>query len=145
MTANRWWVRVAARWLARVDGVSSILRLAMLGLTGISTMSLMLREYGLGNLVIPAIGIIGAGTVVFAYLYAEGGVWNQVRRDKSDLSKNYSTPFQRISNEMTARGLYAGEVGRELTDEEREAIKAEIGAAYCDLRDGVDVEYESEG
>lgn len=140
MTATRWWVRVAARWLARVDGVSSILRLGMLGLTGISTMVVALRDTGLGHLIAPAIVTIALGTVAFAYLYAEGGVWNQVRRDKSDLSKNYSTPFQRISNEMTARALYAGEVGRELTPAEREAIRSEVAAAYDELRDGVDVE-----
>lgn len=44
MTAKRWWVRVAARWLARIDGVSGMVRLTMLGLTGISTDALTLRR-----------------------------------------------------------------------------------------------------
>lgn len=140
MTADRKPVRIIARWLARIDGVSSMLRLAMLGLTGLSTMSLTLKDYGFGKYVWHVIGVIGIIGVIFTYLYTEGGVWNQVRRDKSDMSKNYSTPFQKISNEMTARAFYAGQQGRELKQQEREAIKEELDNAFKELRDGVELE-----
>ncbi|AAQ13759.1 hypothetical protein [His 1 virus] len=140
MTADRQWVKIIARWLARIDGISGMLRLAMLGLTGVSTMSFTLKDYGLERLVWPLIGAMCVGTLLFAYYYTEGGVWNQVHRDKRDMSQNYATPFQKISNEMTARGLYAGEKGSELSQEERQAIQKEIDMAYMELRDGIEVE-----
>lgn len=140
MTADRTWVKAVARWLARIDGISGMLRLAMLGLTGVSTMSITLKDYGLQRFVWPLIGLLCVGTLLFAYYYTEGGVWNQVHRDKRDMSQNYATPFQRISNEMTARALYAGEKGSELSKEERDAIKQEIDMAYSEMRDGIEVE-----
>jgi len=49
--------------MARVDGVSNTIRLAMLGLTGLSTATLTLRQYGHGEYAWPLIGVVG--------------VWNQ--------------------------------------------------------------------
>ena len=140
MTANRWWVRLAARWLARVDGVSNMLRLAMLGLTGISTATLTLRQYGHGQYAWPLIITIGVGVLVFTYLYTEGGVWNQMARDRQDLSTNFAGPSMRMNNELFARGILAAEERRPLTDQEREAIKSELDRAFDEYRDGIDLE-----
>lgn len=137
MTATRWWVRTAARWLARVDGVSQHLRLAMLILTGISTATISLQQYGYGHLAGPLIGVLGVSMLVFAYLYAEGGVWNQVSRDKADMSTNYAGPTIRIDDEMIARGLVAGQKGQPLSDHERQAIKDELDDAFDEYRDGI--------
>jgi hypothetical protein len=139
MTAQRWWVRVAARWLARVDGVSGMIRLAMLGLTGISTATLTLRQYGHGEYAWPLIGVVGVGTLVFTYLYTEGGVWNQMARDRKDLSTNFAGPSMRVNNEILARGILAAEEGRELSDGERAAIKQELDDAFAEYRDGIDL------
>ncbi len=140
MTANRWWVRVAARWLARVDGVSGMIRLAMLGLTGISTATLTLRQYGHGEYAWPFIGSVGAGTLIFTYLYTEGGVWNQMARDRQDLSTNFAGPSMRMNNELVARGILAAQENRELSEEEREAIKRELDEAFQEYREGIDLE-----
>jgi len=140
MTANRWWVRAAARWLARVDGVSGQLRLAMLALTGVSTMSLTLQSYGLGQYSVPIIICIGALGLVFAYLYTEGGVWNQMARDRQDMSGNYAGPNQRIGSELTSRALRAADEGRPLTEGERAAVKTELDAAFQEYRDGVELD-----
>lgn len=137
MTAQRWWVRLAARWLARVDGVSGQLRLAMLALTGISTATISLREYGHGEYAWPLIGVIGLGTVVYTYLYTEGGVWNQMARDRVDLSTNFAGPTMRIDDEMIARAIIAGQLGRELNDDERAAISGELDEALEQYRDGL--------
>ncbi|MFB6307843.1 MAG: hypothetical protein ABEH35_00795 [Haloarculaceae archaeon] len=140
MTAQRWWVRLGARWLARIDGVSSMIRLAMLGLTGISTATLTLRQYGHGEYAWPLIATISLGTLVFTYLYTEGGVWNQMARDRQDLSSNFAGPSMRMDNELLARAVLAAEEGRELTEEERTAIKRELDDAFEEYRDGIELE-----
>jgi hypothetical protein len=140
MTANRRWVRTAARWLARVDGVSGQLRLAMLALTGLSTATLTLRQYGHGEYAWPLIASVAVGGLVFTYLYTEGGVWNQMARDRQDLSSNFAGPSMRMDNELVARGILAAQKGRELTDEERAAIQTELDAAFAQYRDGLDLD-----
>ncbi len=137
--ATRWWVKTAARWLARIDGVSSQIRVASLGVTAFSTFSLLLQNSGHGDLVMP-LGVAGiVGFPVYVYLYTEHGVWNQVSRDRQDLSANYAGPAIRIDDEHIARGIIAGLEGEELTDERREAIKAELDKTFEEYRDGVDL------
>jgi len=140
MTAERWWVRLAARWLARVDGVSGMIRLAMLGLTGISTATLTLRQYGHGEYAWPLIAVVSAGTLLFTYLYTEGGVWNQMARDRQDLSSNFAGPSMRMNNELLARGILAAQEKRELAEGERQAIKRELDDAFQEYRDGLELE-----
>ena len=140
MTANRWWVRLAARWLARVDGVSGMIQLAMLGLTGLSTATLTLRQYGHGEYAWPLIAVVMVGALVFTYLYTEGGVWNQVSRDRQDLSSNFAGPSMRMNNELLARGILAAQEQRELTDDERQAIKNELDDAFEEFRRGIELE-----
>lgn len=143
-TASRWWVRLAARWLARVDGVSGMIRLAMLGMTGLSTATLTLRQYGHGEYAWPLIAVVLVGTLIFTYLYTEGGVWNQMSRDRQDLSNNFAGPSMRIENELLARGLLAAQEQRELSDPEREAIKTELDAAFDEYRDGLTLQESEE-
>lgn len=144
MTAQRWWVRLGARWLARVDGVSGQLRLAMLGLTGISTMTLTLRDAGLGEYAPAFTAIIAFGALGFAWLYSEGGVWNQMSRDRADMSNNYADPNGLIQSRTVARAIVAGIEGEELSQQQREAINAESRAVFANHRDGVDLEDSDE-
>lgn len=137
MTADRWWVRHAARWLARVDGVSGQLRLALLAMTGVSTALVALRTYGYGRYAWPLIAATGVGALVFTYLYTEGGVWNQMQRDKQDLSGNWAGPPSRFNTAIQARGTAAALKGAELTEAEREAVDAEVADAWHKWRDGV--------
>lgn len=140
MTAQRWWVRLAARWLARIDGVSGTIKLAMLGMTGLSTATLTLRQYGHGQYAWPLIAVVMVGTLVYTYLYTEGGVWNQMARDRQDMSSNFAGPAMRMRNEMLARGVLAAEKGRTLDDDERDAIASELDAAFDEFRDGIALE-----
>lgn len=139
-TAERWWVRLAARWLARIDGVSGQLRLAMLVMTGLSTATLTLQQYGHGQYAWPLIGVTGFAMLIYTYLYAEGGVWNQVQRDKRDLSNNWAGPNARISNEMLVRSLVAALQDSELTKEQERLIKRELDDAFFELREGVELD-----
>jgi len=144
MTAQRWWVKLGARWLARIDGVSGQIRVASLGVTAFSTFSLLLQNSGHGELVMP-LGLFGLIAVpTYTYLYTEGGVWNQMARDRVDLSTNYAGPTMRIQSEMMARALLAAEKGEPLTTEEREATSEELDAAWTEYRDGLNESYLQE-
>lgn len=143
MTAERWWVKTAARWLARIDGVSGQIRLAMLGMTGLSTATLTLKQYGHGGYAWPLIVGTGLVVIVYTYLYTEGGVWNQVSRDRQDLSNNFAGPGMRMDDELIARGIGAMMKGEKLTEEERDAISGELDDAFDEYRDGIDMrDYE---
>jgi len=137
MTATRWWVRAAARWLARIDGVKGQVQMFSLAVTAFSTFSIMLQGFGAGW----AVPYLGIGAVVigviYTYLYTEGGVWNQVARDRQDMSNNFAAPTSYIRSQLLARALLAGEKGEPLSDEEREAMNEELGEGWDDLRDGI--------
>jgi len=138
-TAERWPVRFAARWMARIEGVSGHIQLASLALTAFSTFSLLLEQVGLGAY-IPYIGTAGlGGLIVFTWAYTELGVWNQVIRDERDMSTNHSHPAQRIDDEFIGRAVVAGVKGRQLTDEERRAIDEELDHGFREYRDGYDL------
>jgi len=139
MTAQRWWVQSAARWLARIDGVSNQLRLAMLGVTGASTAALSLQQYGYGRLTVPLLAAGGAATLAYTYAYTEGGVWNQMSRDRRDMADNWAGPTARIRNEMLTRGLVAADRGRRLSEDEVNTIQSELDAAFREYRDGYDI------
>lgn len=140
MTANRWWVKLAARWLARIDGVKGQVQMFSLAVTAFSTFSIMLQGFGYGY-VVPYLGGAGiGGGLVYTYLYTEGGVWNQVQRDRQDLSNNFAGPNSRIQAELNARALVAAMEGRALSDEERQAVRAEADRTFRDYRDGVQID-----
>lgn len=140
MTATRWWVRAAARWQARIDSIKGQIQSVSLLVTGFSTFSLVLQNAGLGQYV-PYLGAaLAGGLPAYAYLYFEGGVWNQVGRDRADKSTNFAGPAGRILAEMYARSFAAAQKGEPLTDAQREAAKAEGDATFVEYRDGYDVE-----
>lgn len=137
MTANRWWVKWFARQLARLDGASGQVRLFSLALTAFSTFSIMLQGFGLGRLV-PYVGVVGAiGGWVYVYFYTEGGVWNQMARDRQDMSGDWAGPNGLIQAKMTARTLAATQKGGELTDTERDACDKEAELVFEEHRDGI--------
>jgi len=137
VTANRWWVQAAARWLARIDGVKGQIQMFSLAVTAFST---FLQGFGLGGYV-PYLAVVSVlSGVVYVYLYTEGGVWNQVQRDKADLSSNFAGPNMAMTAELYARAIAASERGEPLSESERQAVKTEVRATWPELRDGVDIE-----
>lgn len=137
MTADHWLERWFARQLARLDGASGQIRLASLALTAFSTFSIMLQGFGLGGLV-PVVGVAGAlGGWVYVYWYTERDVWNQMARDRQDMSGDWAGPNGLIQAKMTARILAATQKGAELSDAEREAADAEAELVFAENRDGV--------
>jgi hypothetical protein len=145
MTATRWWVRLFARWQARIDSVTAQIQAASLAVTAFSTFSLLLQQSGYGDF-IPFLGVIAAvGGPLYAYLYFEGGVQNQVARDREDMANNFADPNMRITTELFARASQAAENNERLSASEREAIQNELDAAFREYRDGIDIEDPAAG
>lgn len=141
MTATRWWVKVIARWLARIDGVKGQVQMFSLAVTAFSTFSIMLQGFGMGYLV-PYVGI-GAVIVgvVYTYLYTEGGVWNQVARDRQDLSTNYSGPTMLMDDVCIGIGQFVAENGRKPSDGERQMIQEAVKEQWQEYRTGIPDDY----
>jgi hypothetical protein len=137
MTANRWWVKLAARWLARIDGVKGQVQMFSLAVTAFSTFSIMLQGFGLGDYV-PFIGVLAVGLgITYAYLYSEGGVWNQVAKDRQDMSGDFAPPDAKINNAIGGAAIFAAIHGREPTEDELETIIDAVDTPWQDMRDGV--------
>lgn len=141
MTAQRWWVRLAARWLARIDGVNGQLRLLFLAMTGYGIVLQTLAQYGLGGWALEVIGLSGVALTVYTYFYNEGGVRNQVSRDRQDLSTNYSGPTMLMDDVCIGIGQFVAENGRKPTAEERALIQEAVHEQWDEYRDGIPEEY----
>lgn len=140
MTADRAWVRFGARWIARIDSVKSHLNLAFTAMTGVGIASSALKYFGLTALVPWFIGATAAGILVYAYYYSEGGVWNQVSRDRQDMSNNFSTPRDVIDDTLIATGMFAAQEGRPPDDEEADAIYTAVRGQWEEFRDGINLD-----
>jgi len=142
MTANRWWVKAAARWLARIDGVKGQVQMVSLAVTGFSTFSIMLQGFGLGGYV-PYLGVVTALVgVLYTYLYNEGGVRNQVSRDRSDLETNFSGPSMLMNDTTIGVAMFTAMKGRPPTKDEREMIEEGVREQWEEYRDGIDINGE---
>jgi hypothetical protein len=131
--------RWAARWLARLQAVSPILRMAMLSVTGLSTALIGLKQYGYGELARPLIAAFCLLVLAGTYLYAERGVYNQQKRDHVDLGTNFSGPTMRIDDELIGNAVFAAIHGRPPDEDEREAISEAVHEPWADYREGVDL------
>jgi len=136
MTADGPISRIVARWMMRLEAAGGVIRLVSLGITAISTTLVAMRTFGYGWLARPMVTVLIIGGLGFAWYYTESGVYNQKNRDKQDAGINFADPGMRIQSEMWARASVAAEKDRELTDDERQAIKNELDSVYHEYRDG---------
>lgn len=144
MTADRWWVRLAARWLARVEAVAPMVRMGMLSMTGLSTALIGLKQYGYDEYARPLIAVVVVGTLVFTWYYTEGGVFNQKNRDWTDMGDNYSGPTMLMDARLEAKQLaYLAYVLQTGTDKSFDEIQADMqeltDTEWAAMRDGIDV------
>lgn len=133
-------VRKAARWLARVEAVAPMVRVAMLTLTGLSTALVALKSYGLDRFAVPLVGLTLIGGIIGTYLYTEGGVYNQKNRDKKDLGDNFASPLMRIDDELIGSAVFAAVHQRPPDDDEQEAIANAVDKPWRQHRNGVEVD-----
>lgn len=142
-TAERWWVRIAARWLARVDGVKSHIQVVSLAVTAFSTFSLVLQNSGHGEFVRPLGVVLAMLLPVYTYLYTEGGVWNQVGRDRQDLSTNYAGPTMAMDDTTIGVAAFVAIHGRKPNPDERQLIEDAVREQWDDYRDGITIDNDS--
>lgn len=140
MTAERQWVRFGARWIARVDSVKGHLSLVFQGMSGVGIASGALKYLGLGDFIAPFLAILAVSLLGYAYLYSEGGVWNQVSRDRSDMSNNFATPRDVIDDTLIATGVFAAMHGRQPKDDEIAVISDSVRSQWETFRNGIDLE-----
>lgn len=137
MTANRWFVRLAARWMARLNGVKGQIQMFSLAVTAFSTFGLLLQNAGYGNLV-PYLGatVFFAG-IAYIYYFTEGGVWNQVSRDRQDMSTNFSGPTMKMDDTLIGVAVFAAIHGRSPQDDEVDMIEDAVDGQWKEYRNGI--------
>lgn len=140
MTAQRRWVQFGARWIARVDSVKGHLGLVFQGMTGVSLASGALKYFGMTWAVGPFLAFVAVGVLAYAYLYSEGGVWNQVSRDRTDMSSNFSGPNQLMDNPQIGCAVFAAVHGRKPDTEERKVIHNAVKDQWKEYRNGVNLD-----
>jgi len=140
-TAERWWVRRAARWMARVQTVQGQLALLFQGMSGVGIASGALKYLGLPTPVIAGLFSLFVGGVVgYVYVYSEHGVHNQKERDMSDISTNYSQPVNYIDDVIIGAAVFAAREGRKPDAEERQAIEEAVEEQWIKYRDGIEID-----
>lgn len=139
MTADRWWVRFGARWIARIDSVKGHLGLVFQAMTGIGVASGALKYYGMSALTAPFIGIVALALLAYAYLYSEGGVWNQVSRDRNDMSTNWAGPNMLIDDILIAFAVFAAMNGKPPDDDERDTMRQTVKEEWNRYRNGANL------
>lgn len=140
MTANRWWVRLFARWKAKIGAVQADINMFFTAVQTVTIASGIMAFFSVPSwFIVFLMAAMFASVAVYAHLYSEGGVWNHTQRVTRDLSDNFAKPSQRMGNEMNGVAFFAAKEGRMPTEEEREAISQAVDEVWNDYRDGVDV------
>lgn len=112
----------------------------MLVMTGLSTGLITLQQYGHGRFAWPLVVVTLGGTLVFTYLYTEGGVYNQQKRDHADIGTNYAGPTMRIDDELIGAAVFAAIHRRPPDDDEQAAIAEAVDRPWQAYRDGIQIE-----
>jgi len=137
MTAQRWWVKMFARWQARIDASLPEIKLGLQMISSGGIGSASLAYLGQKWLVVPFIIAMVVGILAYAYIAFEKGVKNQVARDRADMTSNFAGPNMWMQALLTAMAVVAGVFGKELTEERRDAIQTELDRAFEELREGI--------
>lgn len=138
--------RWVARWFMRFEAAGNILRILLFGGTFLSTGLSALYQYGYARYAPPFIVAVGLGTLAFAYVYTEAGVYNQKNRDTADVGDNYSGPTMLMDKRLSAKQLaYLGFVLQNGQDVEYNELVEQMEdltvEEWVNLRDGIDVDH----
>jgi hypothetical protein len=140
MTAQRWWVKLFARWQARVDSSLQEINLGLRMISSGGIGSAALTYLGHRWLVIPFLASMLLAIMVYAYLTFEGGVKNQVARDRADMIGNFASPGNMIDDVLIGVAVFSAVHNRQPKDEELEMIIDTVRKQWEEYRDGIDIE-----
>jgi hypothetical protein len=111
-----------------------------LAVTAFSTFSLVLQGFGLGQYVLPLGIVLLIAGPAYAYIFAEGGVWNQVSRDRADMSTNFAGPSMKMDDICTGAAVFAAVHGQEPDEKDIEVIENAVDEKWSEYREGIDVD-----
>lgn len=145
MTAQRWWVKSFARWQARIDASLQEINLGLRMISSGGIGSAALEYLGQGWLILPFLTLMVVGVLGYAWVVFEGGVKNQVAKDRQDMISNFSNPTMLIDDILIAVGVYAA-INEELpTEEDVGRIAHAVRTEWDDYREGVPEEWLHDG
>jgi len=140
MTANNRVSRWVSRWLMRIQAAGSVLRIVYFGGILVTTGVSALNQFGHGRWAWPFVACVFLGTLTFAYIYAERGLFNQQNRDRNDVGSNFAGPTMYMDDAIIGAAVFAAREGRPPSEDEREAIEQAVAQQWHEYREGIDVD-----
>lgn len=134
-----------SRWLVRFEASQQLFQVAFLGVTAASTFTSVLFDMGYQWLAPYVLSVGGIGSLLFAYAYVEGGIFNRKNRERADRGDNFAAPGMAMGNLLRAKQLAI--VAEALADDRpvsTEEIQSRLETETLDqlqqFRDGIDLE-----
>lgn len=143
MTTQNGVLRFFARWVMRVEACRGVLQLGLFGGTFLTTGLTALHQYGHSEYARPFIAFVGLGTLLFAYVYTETGVWNQKNQFSKDKGTNYGGPnlLMRYRMQAAQRAVLVRAINEDWSPERvQEELDRVTLAQWATLRTGIDEE-----
>ncbi|MDY6768709.1 MAG: hypothetical protein SVW02_01225 [Candidatus Nanohaloarchaea archaeon] len=132
-----------SRWIMRSIQAGRVLRLPLLGVTAVSTLTTALRGTAAEQYTAAIVGAFMAGSVVFIWAYDRFQILNYENRHKMDRSDNFAGPGMAMGTLMRGRQLAV--LGQGLREDwSSERIQEEMQEATLqqlrEWRDGIDLD-----
>lgn len=142
MTATRWWVKMYARWIARVQAVQGQLSLFFQAMSGVGIASGALKYLGAPVWAIAIFVVLLMICMVgYIWLFSEGGVFNQKNRDIQDIGSNYAAPTMAMDDTTIGVAVFVALHNRKPTKEERRMIEEGVKEQWDEYRNGLPEEW----
>lgn len=132
-----------SRWLMRFEASSQIFRIALLGVTAVSTLTSALIDLGYGWLA-PYVLTAGlVGSFGFAWVYVEFGFFNRKNRERMDRGDNFSGPGMAMG--MTLQGRQRAVIAEAFVEdyspgEIKSRMDEETAGLLRQFRDGIEID-----
>lgn len=140
MTATRWWVRYFALWQARVDSATQEINMGLRAITASGITSGALKYYGLEEYALPFLAVVALIFAWYAKAVFDGGVKNQVSRDRMDMTDNFAAPGVYIGSQIQMRALGSALDAQQNGDDPEQAAQETVTKAWKEYRDGIDLD-----
>lgn len=133
-----------SRWIMRSQEGGKVLRMGLLGITAVSTLTTALKGTFLQEYTPHIIGGLALGSLAFLYLYDRSGVLNQQNVERMDRADNFAGPGMAMGAMIRGRQLSAmfEALDQDLDSEEaHDRVQQATLDACREFRDGIDVDH----